>query len=65
MYMNIIIIPPIIVINNTYENHEFVDVFIILIEIIIVCVINIDPIAMGCFIMGVSIAFIMIILVIQ
>jgi len=47
MYINIIIIPPIKVINKIYLNHEFLDCCIIIIHEVTVCIISIDPKEIG------------------
>lgn len=65
IYINIIIIPPINVINRIYPNQEVFIIIDVFKHINIVCIISIVPIDKGWFIDGVIIEFIIIIIILN
>jgi hypothetical protein len=50
MYINSTNIPPIMIINKMYENQKLLYIVPLIKHTIIVCINNINPIAIGCFI---------------
>lgn len=50
MYINSTSIPPIMIINRMYENQNLLYMVPLIKQIMIVCINNIRPMAMGCFI---------------
>lgn len=65
IYINITIIPPISVINKIYPNHDVFITIDVFMHIIIVWIISNIPIDKGCFIMGVIIEFLIIIIILN
>jgi hypothetical protein len=50
MYMNSTNIPPILFMNRIYENQNLLYIVALMRHTIVVCISNISPMAMGCFI---------------
>jgi hypothetical protein len=50
MYINSTSIPPIIIMNRIYENQNLLYLFPLIKHSIVVCIISINPMAIGCFI---------------
>lgn len=50
MYINSTSIPPIMIMNRTYENQKLLYIVPLIRHTMIVCISSINPMAMGCFI---------------
>jgi len=50
MYINSTSIPPIMIMNRTYENQKLLYIIPLIRHTMIVCISSINPMAMGCFI---------------
>ena len=50
MYINSKIIPPIMIMNRMYENQNLLYIVPLMKHTIFVCISNISPMALGCFI---------------
>jgi hypothetical protein len=50
MYINSTSIPPIMIMNRMYENQNLLYIVPLIMHTIVVCISNISPIAIGCFI---------------